>query len=797
MEKYKWLNKHSRLFLDRGYLEKGTSPEQRIRQIAETAEQILKKPGFADKFENYMSNGFYSLSTPIWTNFGNNRGLPISCFSCYVPDTMEGILEKVAEVGIQSKVGGGTSGYFGDLRPRGAKISVGGESSGPVHFMELFDSVSNVVSQGCYDDETEVLTSKGWIFFKDLDKYLEIVNIAQVNDDETVSFVKANDYFEYDVSENLIWFKDSKNIDLLVTKNHNMVYKYEKKEILHGENGLKKYTRYVKDEFCSKQASECPLHRDVRYLHSGFLPLGKGMSDWERILIATQAEGSYVKNCQTAIKYRFSKERKSARLKWLLDSLNIEYSYSFYETDKTHNFYVNFGEKIPKTLDWVDLSNKSLQWCQEFLLEILEWDGSKVSEDGGTYSSTIKLNCDKVQEVCAVAGYKSHLSINNRENEPTKSPIYNLYFSTGNYFGVEKIEKQEVFYSGKVYCVEVPSHRLIVRRGGRTVVCGNSARRGSFAAYLPVEHPDILEFLQIRSEGHPIQNISIGVCITNRWMEEMISGDKEKRKIWGSIIKKRFESGYPYLFFTDNVNNNAPQVYKDKNLNIYGSQLCSEITLSTSPTESFVCDLSSMNAEKYDQWKTTDAVETLVEFLDANMTEFIEKTKHNKFMQPAREFAISQRALGVGLLGWHSLLQSKMIPFESMEAKILNNQIWKLIKEKADKATENLAKEYGEPPLLVGYGRRNVTTLAVAPTTSCTTPETKFFDANGDVIDYYSFTERGGLNLRDILSIDVDTECGKHISIYCYQIVTIRRDENIIKIMAMDIKEGDEIINIE
>lgn len=392
-KKYYWLNSHSRLFLERGYLKEGVTPEERIRQIAETAQTILGIDGFADKFEDYMSRGFYSLATPVWTNFGNDRGLPVSCFNSYIPDTMDGILNKVAEVGMMSKLGGGTSGYFGDLRPRGAKISVGGESSGPVHFMELFDKVAEVVSQG-------------------------------------------------------------------------------------------------------------------------------------------------------------------------------------------------------------------------------------------------------------------------------------------------------------------------------------SARRGSFAAYLPVEHPDVEEFLQIRSEGHNIQNMSIGVTITDHWMQDMVGGDKEKRKIWAKIIQKRFETGYPYIMFLDNVNNNAPQPYKDKRLKIKSSNLCSEIALYSDEDNSFVCVLSSLNVLHWDEIKETDAIETLVYFLDAVNEEFIRKTSSSRFMESAHKFAKSQRALGMGILGWHSLLQSKMVSFESMFAKSLNVDIWKTIRSRADKASIELANLFGEPDMLVGYGRRNVTTLAIAPTTS-------------------------------------------------------------------------------
>jgi ribonucleoside-diphosphate reductase alpha chain len=250
------------------------------------------------------------------------------------------------------------------------------------------------------------------------------------------------------------------------------------------------------------------------------------------------------------------------------------------------------------------------------------------------------------------------------------------------------------------------------------VVSQGNVRRGSFAAYLPVDHPDIEEFLKIKSEGNPIQDISIGVCVSDEWMKSMLEGDKQKRKVWGDIIKKRFESGYPYVFFSDNANNNAPQVYKDKGMKILHSNLCSEIFLPNKQDESFVCNLASMNLEQWDEWKTTDAVQVMIHFLDAVMTEFIDKTENDKYMQAPRNFAINHRALGLGVLGWHSLLQKKNIAFESMDAKFLNVEVWKFIRSESDKATCDLAQKFGEAPLLKGYGRRNTTTLAVAPTTS-------------------------------------------------------------------------------
>lgn len=245
-----------------------------------------------------------------------------------------------------------------------------------------------------------------------------------------------------------------------------------------------------------------------------------------------------------------------------------------------------------------------------------------------------------------------------------------------------------------------------------------NVRRGNAAVYYPVEGEDIEEFLNFREEGSPIQKISLGVTISDQWMTEMVNGDKEKRKLWGKIIKKRFESGYPYISFSDTLNKNSPDVYQDLGRKINGSNLCNEIALSSTEDESFVCNLSSLNLLKFDEWEHTDAPEVLVWFLDMVMEEYIHKTEDIAFMEHARNFAIRQRALGVGTLGYHSYLQSKMIPFESIEAKFFNSRSHKLIQEKTLKASKEIAGVLGEPEMLVGYGRRNVTLMAIAPTTS-------------------------------------------------------------------------------
>lgn len=388
-----WLNDESEQMLNRGYLLKGETVRGAIERITTAAAKRLYKPELQPKFEELITRGWMSLSSPVWANMGTQRGLPISCFNVHVPDSIEGITHKLAEVIMQTKIGGGTSGYFGELRHRGTAVTDNGKSSGAVSFMKLFDTAMDVVSQG-------------------------------------------------------------------------------------------------------------------------------------------------------------------------------------------------------------------------------------------------------------------------------------------------------------------------------------GVRRGAFAAYLDIDHPDVEEFLQIKNIGNSIQNLFYGVCVPDYWMQDMVDGDMGKRKIWAKVLESRQQKGLPYIFFTDNINRQKPQVYKDLQMMINSSNLCSEIMLPSTKDESFICCLSSMNLELFDEWKDTDAVKLAIYFLDAVLSEFIAKTEDNYYLTGARNFAIRHRALGLGALGYHSYLQKNMIPFESMEAKQFNAKAFKLIQTKAIEASKELADIYGEPELLKDYGLRNTTLLAVAPTTS-------------------------------------------------------------------------------
>ena len=286
---------------------------------------------------------------------------------------------------------------------------------------------------------------------------------------------------------------------------------------------------------------------------------------------------------------------------------------------------------------------------------------------------------------------------------------------TSGYYGALRSRGEPIKSGGTA---DGPVHFMNLTETTVDVVAQGNVRRGSFAAYLDISSPDIMEFLDAREEGSSIINMSLGVCIGDDWMQEMIDGDPDKRTVWARVLRKRRESGYPYLFFKDTVNKNKPRVLRQKDISIWASNLCSEICLPSSEDESFVCNLASMNILKADEWMETDAVETMIWFLDAVMEEYIEKTEEIQFMQSANNFAKRWRALGLGQLGWHSYLQSKMIAFESFDAHLLSVKISKFIDDRSLEASKELAIEYGEPEGMLETGERNLTRTAVAPTTS-------------------------------------------------------------------------------
>lgn len=256
-------------------------------------------------------------------------------------------------------------------------------------------------------------------------------------------------------------------------------------------------------------------------------------------------------------------------------------------------------------------------------------------------------------------------------------------------------------------------------------VSQGSTRRGAAAAYIPIRHPDIEEFINIRRPTGDVNrrclNLNHGICIDDAWMQEMLDGDEGKRILWESILDARVTTGEPYLFFTDNVNKVNPECYKANGLSVKTSNICTEIFLHTDPDHSFVCCLSSLNLVKWEEWKDSDVVETTVRFLDAVLEEYIIKSEGVPGLEASRRSAIKGRAVGIGVLGWHTFLQTRMIPFDSFEAMMFNANIFRTIKTNAEKETAVLAQEKGEPEWCKGFNRRNTHLVAVAPTVSNST----------------------------------------------------------------------------
>lgn len=262
--------------------------------------------------------------------------------------------------------------------------------------------------------------------------------------------------------------------------------------------------------------------------------------------------------------------------------------------------------------------------------------------------------------------------------------------------------------------------RYVKRLQDTTSWISQRSRRGKFAAYLDVEHPDIDKFLTIKDKTSDIHEIPFAVKIGDDWIRQLKEGDIDKRNIWAKIIKKKFETGFPYIMFKDNVNNSRPDIYKELGKYVNNSNLCSEILLTNDHKNTFVCCIGAMNLVHFDEWKDTDAVEVLLNLLDTFLLDFIAKNEHNPLMQRTVNFAREQMAVGIGASGYHSYLQMNMIPLESMEAKFKNTEIFGKLKDMSYKASEKMALEYGKAPMLKDdkYKRRHVTLNAIAPNTS-------------------------------------------------------------------------------
>ncbi len=249
-----------------------------------------------------------------------------------------------------------------------------------------------------------------------------------------------------------------------------------------------------------------------------------------------------------------------------------------------------------------------------------------------------------------------------------------------------------------------------------------SVRRGAASVNIDIEHKDFWEWLEIREPKGDVNRQSLNlhqcVIISDGFMQKVKQGDKEARKRWTAVIRKRRSSGEPYIMYKGNVNRMNPEAYKQNGLKVYMTNICSEITLHTDESHSFVCCLSSVNLSRYDEWKDTDLVYTATWFLDGVLEEFIQKAKFMRGFENSVRSAEKGRALGLGVLGWHTYLQDRNIPFEGLTASYETRKIFSQIKIESERASRDMATELGEPLWCVGTGMRNSHLRAIAPTVS-------------------------------------------------------------------------------
>ena len=249
-----------------------------------------------------------------------------------------------------------------------------------------------------------------------------------------------------------------------------------------------------------------------------------------------------------------------------------------------------------------------------------------------------------------------------------------------------------------------------------------SVRRGASSVNLSIDHPDFEDWLEIREPKGDVNrqclNLHQCVVVSDKFMRKVEEGDAEARRKWGKVLQKRKATGEPYIMYKGNVNKQNPDAYKQNGLKVYMTNICSEITLHTDESHSFVCCLSSLNLAKYDEWKDTDLIYTATWFLDGVLEEFIQKAKNMRGFENSVRSAEKGRALGLGVLGWHTYLQQKGMAFEGLPAQYETRKIFSQIKIESERASRDMANEYGEPLWCVGTGMRNTHLRAIAPTVS-------------------------------------------------------------------------------
>lgn len=707
------------------YLYEASTPAQQYERIASTAAKQFEDAGvypdwwaseYGDKtwtevFYDLLFNVHIVGSTPVLANAGTTRGAPVSCSGGVVPNNIHGIYQAIGEVAVLSKHGFGTSVYMGDVCPRGTPFKGGGKASGTLPFMQAVVQAARDVRQGsCFpvEDGVEVLTEHGFISFSEAERRGSLV--AQVLDDGRIEFVKPLGYISQEYAGDVYTLKDSRNVDIRMTGNHNVAF-------VAGKKGDSSSQTELSFKLCPVESKK--FHGDVYMASAGFSScVSPALTVDERLAIAYQADGSAEiggsgKVCASS--FNFKKQRKIERLESLLLEAGVAYKKSV-KKDGAVSFYVKkvFADK---TLSWIDIKNLSASKAADILMEVMHWDGSYHNTDvygrvSFSYSSVIEENVKKVQQIAALCGFKTSTSV--REPSGNKKKLYKIFLSEGVLFGTRNLEKTKEEYSGRVECCTVPSGKIVVLSKGKTLVIGNS-RRGAVAVYIEADHADFWEWVHLLDETPDDYNF--GWLLTDKFIAAVLAGEDEAKKRWVEIIRVKLITGRGYLVKIDEVNRKRPETYKAHGLDVKASNLCSEITLHSSEEYSFSCILSNLNLAKYREMKKHTPF-LLVCFLDGICQSFLEYSDGVAGLEKVRNFTLKGRALGAGVCGFHTLLQKEGFAWESLDAVYLNSEVFRWYRNEAEEATKWMASVLGEPEWCAGFGRRNTHLMSMPPTKS-------------------------------------------------------------------------------
>ncbi|MDA9111985.1 ribonucleoside-diphosphate reductase subunit alpha [bacterium] len=397
---------------------------------------------------------------------------------------------------------------------------------------------------------------------------------------------------------------------------------------------------------------------------------------------------------------------------WMNDISIATISKGYLLPDETpKKAYRRVASTIAKRLDRPDLENKFFRYMWKGWLNL----ASPVLSNTGT-DKGLPISCFGIDTPDSIRG----IGLTNAELMRLTSLGGGVGIGLSKVRGRgEKIGKESLGQSeGVIPWAKIYDSTIIATNQG-------AVRRGAASVNLDINHPDIEEFLQIRRpKGDPNRqclNLHQCVVVDDIFMQKLEHRDVDAMGTWITILKSRMETGEPYIMFKDTVNNANPPAYKRNNLDVSMTNICSEITLHTDEEHSFICCLSSLNLTKYHEWKNSDLVETAIYFLDGVLEEFLAKTSGRDSLIRAHRSAKKGRALGLGVLGWHTFLQNERVPFDSIAATSYTHQIFSDIKQKAENASRKLANEYGEPLWCKGTGMRNSHLLAIAPTVSNST----------------------------------------------------------------------------